>query len=79
MADNILATALLASDQSGKIVISAEDIAGVYMIDTAQPADITDVAILIPGVFQAENQDQLAPLRAKNNGDGTYSLVTVTE
>lgn len=72
MADNILGNAFLQSS-GGRVTISAVDVASVYTINTDSSGD---VAIIIPGVVQASNQDLPAPLRAKDNGDGTYSLVT---
>lgn len=76
MADNILGRALLSTAQGSPIVIDATDTAGAYTVNTG---DTGDVAIIIPGVVQASNQSSLAPLLAKDNGDGTYTLITTTE
>jgi hypothetical protein len=73
MADNILAQAFLSTAQGSAIRIKATDVSSVYEITTDSTGD---VALIIPGVMQASNQNLAAPLRAKDNLDGTYSLVT---
>ena len=73
MADNVLATAIrLSAAQGTPIRIKAADVSGVY---TLHGANSGLVAITIPGVVQADNQNELAPIAASDNGDGTYSPV----
>ncbi len=71
--DNIIARALLSTAQGVPVRIKASQTAGVYMLNTEAAGT---VALIIPGVMQADNQNLHAPLKAKDNGDGTYTLVT---
>lgn len=73
MANNIFCGAKVVATGANAILKATES-GGVYTLEAA--ADGTgDTALIFPGIVQAGAQNLAAPLMAKDNGDGTYSLV----